>query len=162
MVGSNTLETLLIALGQAVERATARFEKEPAENRVQAGQWGPAEVLSHFIFWHGVTLKGIESVVSGGEPYRFDADATLDGVNAAALAGRVGSSIADMTSELGELHSRIEEGARGLEYPSVAVRFYWDGSERSLETQLQTLTVHIGDHLEELDQASDAPPGNRE
>ena len=66
------------------------------------------------VFWHSVALEGIKSVLSGGEPYRFDAGATLDEVNAAALAERAGSSIAGMMSELGELQNRMEEGARAL------------------------------------------------
>ena len=89
-------------------------------------------MLSHLVFWHRVTLEGIESVVSGGEPYRFDTDATLDEVNAVAVAESVGKSIADMTSELGGLQNRIEDGARALADPGVAVRIYWDGSARHL------------------------------
>ena len=67
MAGRNQLETLLTLLRQTVERATARFATEPGENRVQAGQWGPAEVLSHLVFWHRANLEGIESVMCGGE-----------------------------------------------------------------------------------------------
>ena len=78
MAGRNQLETLLTLLRQTVERATARFATEPGENRVQAGQWGPAEVLSHLVFWHRANLEGIESVMCGGEPYQISADTTLD------------------------------------------------------------------------------------
>ena len=64
------LDSLLEALAEAVGQARAYFLKLDGEAVVRPGAWGPAEVLSHLVFWHRANLEGMESVLAGGQPYQ--------------------------------------------------------------------------------------------
>ena len=129
------LDSLLEALAEAVGQARAYFLKLDGEAVVRPGAWGPAEVLSHLVFWHRAKLEGMESVLAGGQPYK--PDATIDELNARELHEMAGSSVPDLLAEWGNLHSRLEERARAMPDPEVVVRIYSDGTERSLSNEFK-------------------------
>ena len=151
---SNSMGDRLQSLKAVVEKAISRFSSESAQSRVRVGNWGPAEVLSHIVIWHRVSLAGIESVRSGGEPYRLPPGATVDSFSADALIDMAGSTISGLLSDLEALQNRIDAGAIALDGSGVTVRISEDGSTRSLGRQLEVMTAHIGEHLEELEDVS--------
>ena len=89
MAASQQIEALIRALEQSVEAGLTYFQGPGGQARIKVGIWGPREVLCHLVWWHQATVEGMESVLSGGKPYRFYA--SVDEMNARAvgrLAGR--------------------------------------------------------------------------
>ncbi len=146
------LDSLLEALAEAVGQARAYFLKLDGEAVVRPGAWGPAEVLSHLVFWHRANLEGIESVLAGGQPYK--PDATIDELNARELHEMAGSSVADLLAEWEDLQSRLDGTARAMPDPEAVVRIYSDGTERSLFERIQEVAGHVAEHLKELEDSA--------
>ena len=153
------LDTLIKSTSLAVQDALALFAEVAADTRVRVGEWRAVEVLCHLVFWHGINVKGLESVLSGGQPYRVTA--SINDVNAQALTDMNGLSVANLLSELRALQGRLEKGARTLADPDVVVRIHSDGSEGSVSRQLRLITRHIGEHLEELQGRPPFPQSGR-
>ena len=149
------LDSLLEALAEAVGQARAYFLKLDGEAVVRPGAWGPAEVLSHLVFWHRANLEGIESVLAGGQPYK--PDATIDELNARELHEMAGSRVADLLSEWEDLQSRLDGRARAMPDPCVVVRVYNDGTVCTLLERIPELAGHITGHLRELEESRSVP-----
>ena len=128
--------------------ARAYFLKLDGEAVVRPAAWGPAEVLSHLVFWHRANLEGIESVLAGGQPYQ--PDTSIEELNARALNEMAGSRVADLLCEWEDLQIRLEERARAMPDPKAVVRVYSDGTERSIIERIEEVAGHIAEHLEEL------------
>ncbi len=142
------LNSLLNELADSVGEARAYFSNLDGETIVRLGEWGPAEVLSHLVFWHRANVEGIESVLAGGEPYQ--PEESIEELNARALDEMAGTPVADLLSEWEDLQVRFEELARAMPEPKAVVRVYSDGTERSLVERIEELAGHIAEHLEEL------------
>ena len=138
----------MIELAGAVGEAREYFSNLDGETIVRVGRWGPAEVLSHLVFWHRANLEGIESVLAGGQPFR--PEASIEELNLRALNEMAGSRAADLLCEWKDLQVRLEERARSMPDPKAVVRVYSDGTERSLIERIQELAGHVNEHLEEL------------
>ena len=87
MTANPDLEPLIAAADAAVQEALRYLEGPGATAQAKVDQWGPKEVLSHFLFWHEVTVQGIESLSAGGQPLQMSRH--VDEVNAEAVADRV-------------------------------------------------------------------------
>ena len=142
------LNSVLNELGSAVGEARLYFSELDGEAIVRPAAWGPAEVLSHLVYWHGVYLEGLESLLAGEPP--FGAHETIDDLNARALEKMAGSRVVDLLTEWEDLQQRLDERARAMPDPKVAVPVYSDGTEHSLIEPIQELAGHINEHLEEL------------
>ena len=142
------LDSLLEALAEAVGQARAYFLKLDGEAVVRPGAWGPAEVLSHLVFWHRANLEGMESVLAGGQPYQ--PGASIEELNVGALNEMAGSRVTDLLSEWEDLQNRLDGRARAMPDPKAVVRVCSDGTERSLIERIEEVAGHITEHLEEL------------
>lgn len=82
MAAGQQIEGLIAAVAQSVESGLAYFQGPGSQVGVKIGHWEPCEVLCHLLWWHQVTVEGVESVASGGAPYRIYA--SVDEMNALA------------------------------------------------------------------------------
>ena len=149
------LDSLLEALAEAVGQARAYFLKLDGEAVVRPGAWGPAEVLSHLVFWHRANLEGMESVLAGGQPYQ--PGASIEELNVGALNEMAGSRVTDLLSEWEDLQNRLDGRARAMPDPSVVVRVYKDGTVGTLLERVPELAGHITEHLMELEESGSVP-----
>ena len=137
MAAGQQIDGLIAAVAQSVEAGLAYFQGSGSQARVKMGHWEPREVLCHLLWWHQVTVEGMESVASGGAPYRLYA--SVDEMNARAvgrLAGRdinqsgtYGASLVDLARQW---QARLVQAARALPDPNTTVLIMGDGSGRSV------------------------------
>ena len=154
MVASQQIEDLITALEQRVEAGLAYFQGPGGQGQVRVGKWGPREVLCHLAWWHQATVEGMESVLSGGKPYRFYA--SVDEMNARAVGRFAGKDMTELV-ELGrQLQARLVEAARAIPDPSATVLVTGDGSGRSVQQRLETIARHWSEHVRTLQAPSAA------
>ena len=154
MAASQQLEDLVKALGQSVEAGLAYFQGPGGQARVKVGIWGPREVLCHLVWWHQATVEGMESILSGGKPYRFYA--SVDEMNARAVGRLAGQDIAQLTELVRQLQARLVKAARALPDPNATVLVTGDGTGRSVVQRLETIARHWSEHVRALQAPSAA------
>src|SRR3989442_1474413 len=115
MAASNQIEALIRALEQSVEAGLTFFQGTGGQARIKVGPWGPREVLCHLVWWHQATVEGLESVLSGGKPYRFYA--SVDEMNARAVGRLAGQDITQLADLLRQLQARLVKAGRCLPLP---------------------------------------------
>ena len=148
MAPSQQIEDLVKALEQSVGAGLAYFEGPGGNASVKIGKWGPREVLCHLVWWHQATVEGMESVLSGGKPYRFYA--SVDEMNARAVGRFAGKDMTELV-ELGrQLQARLVKAARAIPDPSATVLVTGDGSGRSVQQRLETIARHWSEHVRAL------------
>ena len=154
MSASQQSEDLVKALRQSVEAGLAHFQGSGGQARVKVGKWGPREVLCHLVWWHQATVEGMESVLSGGKPYRFYA--SVDEMNARAVGRLAGQDIAQLTELVRQLQARLVKAARALPDPNATVLVTGEGIERSVLQRLETIARHWSEHVRALQAPSAA------
>ena len=154
MATESDLEALIDGVAQAVEAGLRYFEGPGATSTVVVGEWGPREVLSHCVLWHEVTVKGMESVAGGGEP--FPADATVDEMNARAVAGLGGRDMSRLADEVRRLQERLVRVARALTDLDAPVVVRHEGGYLSGRERLEVIARHWRGHVSELESAARA------
>ena len=148
MAASQPIEALIRALEQSVESGLTYFQGPGGQARIKVGLWGPREVLCHLVWWHQATVEGMESVLSGGKPYRFYA--SDDEMNARAVGRLSGRDIAQLVELVRQLQARLVSAARALPDPNATVLVTGDGSGRSVLQRLETIARHWGEHVQAL------------
>ena len=148
MAASQPIEALIRALEQSVEAGLTYFQGPGGQARIKVGLWGPREVLCHLVWWHQATVEGMESVLSGGKPYRFYA--SVDEMNARAVGRLAGRDIAQLAELLRQLQARLVKAARALPDPNATVLVTGDGSGRSGLQRLETIARHWSEHVHSL------------
>lgn len=142
------LDQALATLDQTVADTVAFFQ---AHADARGAAWGPKEVLSHLLFWHDWTLRGLRGVAAGQAPLRQPPTmAEIDRLNADAVASRSGQSIAALADELASLQRQLGAAARALPDPSATAAIRMDGSELAAGPRLAMMNHHIANHLAEL------------
>jgi hypothetical protein len=154
MAASQQMEERIAALGQSVEAGLAYFQGPGGQAKVKIGHWGPREVLCTLVWWHQATVEGMESVLSGGKPYRFYA--SVDEMNARAVGRAAGKDTAQLADMVRQLQARLVQAARALPDPNAAVLVSGDGSGRSALQRLETMAQHWNEHVKELQTLSAA------
>ncbi|MBI4232907.1 MAG: DinB family protein [Chloroflexi bacterium] len=149
-------EALVRDLDTAVQEACVWFEGPGRTARARVGEWGPREVLSHFLFWHQLTLEGIESVAKGGQPRMLES--SPDEMNAKAVAAQAGKDIPMLVAQFRSLQQQLGKAARTLASLDTVIRVRPDGTRRSAGQQLELMATHVREHLQEL-QAVAKPGG---
>lgn len=147
-MGRRRLDSLLDALADSVDKAQQYFSKLDGQAVVRLGNWGPAEVLGHLVWWHRANLEGIESVLAGGPPY--GAGESTEQLNARAMDEMAGSPVVDLLGKWEELQNRLDDKARAVADPGVVVRVYSNGAPRTLLERIEEVADHITEHLNEL------------
>src|SRR5215510_4560000 len=161
MAEGQQINDLIATLGQSVESGLAYFQGPGSQSKVVIGHWGPREVLCHLVWWHQVTVEGMESVAKGGAPYRIYA--SVDEMNARAVgrmagrdvnqAGTYGASLVDLARQW---QVRLVQAVRTIPDPNTTVLVMGDGSGRSVQQRLETIAQHWNEHVAELQALSAA------
>ena len=161
MAAGQSIGDLIATLEQSVESGLAYFQGPGGQSNVMIGHWTPREVLCHLVWWHQVTVEGMESVAKGGAPYRIYA--SVDEMNARAVgrmagkdinqSGTYGPSLVELARQW---QARLVQAARALPNPNATVVIMGDGSGRSVQQRLETIGQHWNEHVKELQALSAA------
>jgi hypothetical protein len=154
MAASQQVKDGIATLERNVEAGLAYFQGPGGQAKVRVGRWGPREVLCHLVWWHQATVEGMESVLSGGDPYRFYA--SVDEMNARAVGRLAGKNINQLADLVRQFQARLGKAAQALPDPQVTVLVFGDGSGRSVLQRLETMAHHWDEHLKELQALSAA------
>jgi hypothetical protein len=154
MAASQQIEDLIAAVERSVEAGLAYFQGPGGQAKVKIGRWGPREVLCHLVWWHQATAEGMESVLSGGDPYRIYA--SVDEMNARAVGRSAGKNIAQLADLVRQFQARLARAARALPDPQATVLVLGDGTGRSVRQRLETIAHHWDEHIKELQALSAA------
>ena len=148
MKNGGELDTLLAALEEAMQEVFDFFAGPGSTSQVRIGDWGPWEVLCHFLYWHAATAEGMESVAAGGKPRRLEA--STDELNAKVIAEHAGEGIPQLVAQLQQWQRRLVQAARSLPGLDAAVIERLDGRLVSARERLQVMDRHWREHLKEL------------
>ena len=161
MAAGQQIDDLIAAVAQSVESGLAYFQGPGSQARVKIGHWEPREVLCRLVWWHQVTVEGMESVASGGAPYRIYG--SVNEMNARAvgrLAGRDvnqsgthGASLVDLARQW---QARLVQVVHALPDPNTTVLIMGDGNGRSVQQRLETITQEWNEHVKDLQELSAA------
>jgi len=161
MAAGQQIDDLLATLEQSVEAGLAYFQGPGGQSKVMIGHWGPREVLCHLVWWHQATVEGMESVATGGAPYRMYA--SVDEMNARAVGRMAGKAInqadtygASLVDLARQWQARLVKAARALPDPHTTVLVMGDGNGRSVQQRLETIVQHWSEHVKELQALSAA------
>ena len=142
------MENLITALEHSVAAGLSYFQGPGGQVKVRIGRWGPREILCHLVWWHQATVEGMESVLSGGAPYRIYA--SVDEMNARAVGRLAGKNIDQLADLVRQFQARLATAVRTLPDPQATVLVFGDGSERSVQQRLETIAHHWDKHVKEL------------
>jgi len=161
MAAGQQIDDLIATLEQSVESGLAYFQGPGSQSKVVIGHWGPREVLCHLVWWHQVTVEGMESVAKGGAPYRIYA--SVDEMNARAvgrMAGRdvnqVGTYGPSLVESARQWQTRLVQAARAIPDLNTTVLVMGDGRGRSVQQRLETIAQHWNERVTELQALSAA------
>jgi hypothetical protein len=96
----------------------------------------------------------MESVLSGGDPYRFYA--SVDEMNARAVGRLAGKNINQLADLVRQFQVRLGNAAQALPDPQATVLVFGDGSGRSVLQRLEDMAHHWDEHMKELQALSAA------
>jgi vancomycin permeability regulator SanA len=111
-------------------------------------------MLCHLVWWHQATVEGMESVLSGGAPYRIYA--SVDEMNARAVGRLAGTNITHMADMVRQFQTRLVKAARAFTDAQTTVLALGDGTSRSVLQRLETIAHHWDEHVKELQALSAA------
>jgi hypothetical protein len=161
MAAGQQIDDLIATLERSVEAGLAYFQGPGGQSKVKIGHWGPREVLCTLVWWHQATVEGMESVAKGDAPYHIYA--SVDEMNARAVgrlagkeltqAGTYGESLVDLARQW---QGRLVKAARALPAPNTVVLIMGDGSGRSVQQRLETITQRWNELIRELQALSAA------
>src|SRR5262245_32223947 len=155
MAASQQIDDLIATLERSVGSGLAYFQGPGSQSNVKIGHLGPREVLCQLVWWLQATAEGMESVARGGAPYRVYA--SVDEMNARAVgrmagkdinqSGTYGPSLVELARQS---QVRLVQAARALPDPNATGLIMGDGSGRSVQQRLETITQHWNEHVKEL------------
>ena len=154
MAAGQQIDSLITALEQSVDSGLAYFQGPGSQSKVKIGRWEPREVLCHLVWWHQATAEGMESVASGGAPYRIYA--SVDEMNARAVGRLAGRDVNQLVDLARQWQARLVKAVRALPDPNTTVLVLGDGSGRSVQQRLETIAHHWNEHVTELQALSAA------
>jgi len=154
MAAGQQIDSLITALEQSVDSGLAYFQGPGSQSKVKIGRWEAREVLCHLVWWHQATAEGMESVASGGAPYRIYA--SVDEMNARAVGRLAGRDVNQLVDLVRQWQARLVKAVRALPDPNATVLVLGDGSGRSVQQRLETIAHHWNEHVTELQALSAA------
>ena len=154
MAEGQQVDELIAALERSVEAGLAYFQGPGSQSQVHIGRYGPREILCQLVWWHQVTVEGMESVASGGTPYRIYA--SVDEMNARAVGRLAGKDLQQLLDMARQWQTRLVQAARALADPTTTVLVMGDGSGRSGLQRLETIVQHWNERVRELQALSAA------
>ena len=138
MATDQAVDDLIAPLQQSVTSGLGHFQRLAAGGKIRMGTWGPREVLCHLVWWHQATVEGMESVRSGGAPYRIYA--ATEEMNARAVGRLAGQTMHQLAEQVEQFQTRLVTAVHALPTLSTTVFVHADGSEDSAQTRLEAIT----------------------
>ena len=148
MTTDQNLEELLSSLETSAQEVMRYFENPGATSNVRIGEWGPREVLCHFLPWLQFSIEGMESVAQGGEPRRLDVP--TDDINARAVAEHAGEEVPQLLAQTRQLHQRLVRAAKAMPDLDAEVMVRFDGNVSTTRQRLEITARHWASHIKEL------------
>ena len=148
MATGQDIEGLIAALDAIAEEGLHYFEGPGRSSQARVGQWGPREVLAHLTFWHEASVRGMESVAEGGQPFRLELP--VDEANARAVADRDDKDLPGLVADARSLHGRFVQAARAIADPGAVVVIRGDGSEAPVWQRFEITINHWREHIRDL------------
>jgi hypothetical protein len=148
MTTGQKVDSLISDLQSVVDESVAFYGGPGATIEKQIGYWTPREVFCHLIWWHEATAQGIESVASGGEPYKYHASG--DQMNARAVGRKSGRTMAQLIDEFEGVHQRLVNAAKTITNPEAIVLVNAEGTGLSAAQRLERMAKHWKGHLDEV------------
>ncbi|MDH3603464.1 MAG: hypothetical protein OEU26_27955 [Candidatus Tectomicrobia bacterium] len=142
------VDDLITTLGQNVETGLGQFQRLEAEGKIRPGIFGPRELLCKLTWWHQVAAEAMESVGSGGDPYRIYA--SDDEMDLRAVTRNTGKTVAQLSEAVLSHQSRIAAAASKIADPNAAIFVHEDGTEDSVPKRLEATAQRWKASIEEL------------
>ena len=152
MTQAQSLDQLLAHAEQAVQKTLEYLGGPGATSAVRIDRWGVWEISAHLLHWHRVTADAALAAAQGEPPVRFTT--TVDEINEEVVGRSAGMSLAQIVSELKQVHRTMVQAIRDLPDPDVVLIHRQDGSSPSAKDRLRTIAHHWSEHLDELLDAS--------
>lgn len=142
------VDDLITSLGQQVETGLGQFQRLEAEGKIRPGVYGARELLCKLTWWHQVAAEAMESVGSGGDPYRIYA--SDDEMDLRAVTRNTGQTVDQLSEAVLSHQNRIAAAAPSISDPNVAIFVHEDGTEDSVPKRLEAITQRWKASIEEL------------
>jgi hypothetical protein len=142
------VDDLITTLGKHVETGLSQFQRLEAEGKIRPGVYGPRELLCKLTWWHQVAAEAMESVGSGGDPYRIYA--SDDEMDLRAVTRNTGKTVAQLSEAVLSHQSRIAAAASSIANPDAAIFVHGDGTEDSVPKRLEAIAQRWKSSSEEL------------
>lgn len=142
------VDDLITTLGKHVETGLSQFQRLEAEGKIRPGVYGPRELLCKLTWWHQVAAEAMESVGSGGDPYRIYA--SDDEMDLRAVTRNTGKTVAQLSEAVLSHQSRIAAAASSIANPDAAIFVHEDGTEDSVPKRLEAIAQRWKSSSEEL------------
>ena len=151
-MNKQNLSELIDSLESAVNETLEYFNNPGTDLNVQIDEWGHKEMLSHLVYWHRASLKGMQSIVSGEGPFHIPESS--DEMNSSIVADLSDSSLSEITSELRNLQALLATTAANIPDPETVVFVRANGESFSTAERLKHTASHWESHLTEFRKAS--------
>ena len=151
-MNKQNLSDLIDSLERVVSETLGFFNDTGTNLDVKIEEWGYKEMLSHLVYWHRASLKGIQSVASGEGPFHIPESS--DDMNSSIVKDLSGSSLSEITSELKNLQTLLATAAINIPDPETIVFVRANGESFSTLERLKHTASHWESHLKEFRTAS--------
>lgn len=142
------VDDLITTVGQQVETGLGQFQRLAAEGKIRPGVYGARELLCKLEWWHRVAAESIESVGSGGDPYRIYV--SDDEMDLRAVTRNTGKTVAQLSEAVLSHQSRIAAAVSNIANPDTTVFVHGDGTEDSVSKRLEVIAQRWKTSSEEL------------
>lgn len=153
MAASQQLENPIKDLEQSFNDGMAYFEGPGSTSKVKLGRYGPREILCQLVWWHQVTVEGIQAVTAGQPPYRIYA--SVDEMNARAVGRFAAKSLQQLIAMGREAHGKLVQAANACPDPNAVIVVMGDGQGRSVKERLEVIAPHWRERVKELQSATE-------
>lgn len=148
MSPAKKIERLFSTLDAVVEEAMTYFQGLDIASSRRNAEWGPREVLSHFLYWHDATSEGMERATKGHGSRVLDTSA--DELNAEVVAQHAGEGLLELVAHARKAHERLVQAAFQMSNLDTVVIHSADGLPVTARQRLKRIVRHWQDHLDEL------------
>ena len=137
------------ALTSTMESAISNgieFFKTNAASDVKINIWTLREVLCHLIYWHQVTLQGVNSVSIGSDPIHIPA--SVDEMNARSVGRKSGWEVSRLLDEFRQVHEELVNAVQNIPNPESLVITIEETSLTVVQI-LEIMPRHWNEHIAE-------------
>ena len=148
MTTQQSLDDLIAVLEHTIEAGLAHFRQLEAAAKIPLGKIGPRETLCHLVWWHQASTEGMESVGSGGAPYRIYA--STQEMNARAVGRLSGQTVSQLLHTAQQWHGRLVTAARAVANPETTVFVQGSGKGDTVRQRIEAIIEHWESCIQEL------------